>query len=163
MNDLEYATLREFLMRADVVDAAARAQWKTTAPMRWRDLEETSRDVVRLQVRVAFRAVLKRAARDASIARHPAGRRLTPSSNDGHDDGPIGVPLTSFSRHWVCNVVRNGYYNFGVTTAVIPAGAKCTPLDPHDDGDCGYRTEASLTDEQLSEHVQRVTPLHVRT
>jgi hypothetical protein len=148
----EYAMLREFFMRADVVDAAARAQWKTTAPMRWKDLEETSREVVRLQVRVAFRAALKRAARDVSIGRHPAGRLLVPAS-DGHDDGPVGVPLTAFSRHWVCYVVRSGYHN----------GAKCTPLDPHDDWSCGYRTEASLTDEQLGEHVQRVTPLHVRT
>jgi hypothetical protein len=152
MNDQEYETLRVFLMRADVVDAAARAQWKTTAPMRWRDLEETSRDVVRLQVRVAFRAVLKRAARDASIARHPAGRRLVTSSDGHSDDAPVGVLLTSFTRHWVCYVTRSGFHN----------GASCTPVDPHEEWGCGFRTEASFTDEQLGEHVQRVTPLHTR-
>ena len=44
----------------------------------------------------------------------------------------------SFIRRWVCQVVRSGYHN----------GAHCTPDDPHYDWGCGYRVEASLTDEQ---------------
>lgn len=55
-----------------------------------------------------------------------------------------------FHRHWVCVVVRSGFHN----------GAECRPEDPHGGWDCGWRHEASLTDEawQRVTEVGRLTP-----
>lgn len=38
-------------------------------------------------------------------------------------------------RRWVCQVVRSGYHN----------GAYCNEKDPHEDWDCGWRHEVSLS------------------
>lgn len=56
------------------------------------------------------------------------------------EEKPESQTLAStFTRRWVCNVVRSGYHN----------GAHCTPDEPHTAWECGYRWESTLSDEDM--------------
>lgn len=55
-------------------------------------------------------------------------------------DLPERAPLT---RHWVCQVLRSGRHNLA-----------CSPDEPHDGWNCGFRWECSLTDAEYRALVQ---------
>lgn len=60
--------------------------------------------------------------------------------------------LGAFEKHWVCRVQRSGFHN----------GARCDPDEPHGEWGCGWRREATLTEESFRAFAERaaseVTP-----